>query len=106
MANDRHPADEQDWPSQATSYVVDLVDKVAVKTSNPAKLASRALVWGLGILIVAPVVVVLLLVGLVRVLNNYLYGDVFYAYFALGIVFMIVAAVLLRKAVKVQPPRT
>ncbi len=55
-----------DWPQQATTRVVDVVDTVRVKTSGPAVQISRAIVYGLVAIILLLVAVPLLLVGLTR----------------------------------------
>lgn len=58
--------EETDWPSQITSSIVGYIDQVREKTTKPAIVASRALVFGLLILMFIPVALVLLLVGILR----------------------------------------
>ncbi len=58
--------EETDWPSQITSSIVGYIDQVRAKTTKPAIVASRALVFGLLILLFVPVALVLLAVTLIR----------------------------------------
>ncbi len=55
-----------DWPQQATSRVVDVVDTVRSKTAGPAIQVSRAVVYGLVALILGLLAIPLLIVGATR----------------------------------------
>ncbi|MEE9414503.1 MAG: hypothetical protein V3V01_04400 [Acidimicrobiales bacterium] len=57
---------EPDWPTQITQTLVGYVDQVRNKTTRPAIIASRAVVFGLLILLFVPVALVLLAVTLIR----------------------------------------
>ncbi len=78
-----------DWPQQATTRVVDLVDNVRSKTSGPAIRISRAIVYGLVALILVLIALPLLLIGLTRLLNYAVPGGVQWVYFIIGGVFTV-----------------
>lgn len=92
-----------EWPKQAADTVVDTISKVRDKTTKPAIVASRALVYGIIISVVGTVAVVVLMVGLIRVLNNYLPGEIWTVYLGLGVVFSVIGVALIRKANKPSP---
>jgi len=79
-----------DWPQQATGRVVDLVDDVRTKTSGPAIRISRAIVYGLVAVILLLVALPLFLVGITRLLNYAIPGDVYWVYLGIGVVFTLV----------------
>lgn len=81
------PGIPTDWPQQATTRLVDVVDTVRVKTSGPAIRVSRAVVYGLVGLILGLVATPLLLVGLTRLLNYAIPGDIWRVYLLVGAVF-------------------
>ena len=87
-----------EWPAQAADTIVDTIAKVRDKTTKPAIVATRALVYGLLAGIVGVVAVVLLLVLLTRIWANYVPGDVWTLYALLAVVFSISGLILLRKA--------
>ncbi len=88
------PILEGDWPAQAATSIEQLVTTVRDRTTKPALTAARAVVYALvgGTLIMASLL--LLVVCLIRLLNNYLPGDVWVAYLVLGSVFVIIGLVL------------
>lgn len=55
-----------DWPQQATTKVVGVVDNIRVKTSGPAIRVSRAIVYGLVAGILALIALPILLVAITR----------------------------------------
>ena len=71
-----------DWLAQAADSIVDVVGTVRQKTTGPALTATRGVVYGFLIVIVAVMAVVLLIVGLVRLVHNWV--DVWLAYVVLG----------------------
>ncbi len=73
-----------DWPQQATTKVVDLVDNVRSKTSGPAIRISRAVVYGLVAVVLLLIALPLLLIGLTRLLDYAVPGNVFWVYFIIG----------------------
>ena len=92
-----------EWPAQAADAVVETISKVRDTTTKPALVASRALVYGIIAAVVGSVAAVLLLVVLIRVLNNYLPGQIWTVYLGLALVFSIPGIVLLRKAHQPAP---
>lgn len=88
------PGLPSDWPQQATTRVVDLVDDVRTKTTGPAIRVSRAIVYGLVALILVLIALPLLLVGLTRMLNYFIPGDIYWVYFGIGAVFTLVGMLL------------
>jgi hypothetical protein len=99
------PILEGDWPAQAASSIEQLVTTVRDRTTAPAINAARALVYALvgGTLIFASLL--MLVICLIRLLNNYLPGDVWVAYLVLGIVFVLIGLVLWtqRGSIKLTP---
>lgn len=87
-----------EWPAQAADAIVDTIGKVRDKTTKPAVTAARGVVYGTLAGIVGLVALVLVLILLVRVLANYVPGDVWLIYAALFVVLSIAGIVLLRKA--------
>ena len=86
-----------DWHVLATEKVVSTVDTVRVKTSGPAIKISRAIVYGIMAGFIGLMAVIMLLIGLVRLLNNVLPKDVWLVYLILGGLFMAVGAFLWSK---------
>lgn len=95
-----------DWPVQAADTVVDVIGKVRDKTTRPALVAARALVYGLVAAVVAGIALVLFLVVLIRVLDNYVPGPVWWIYLGLAVVFTLAGIVLIRKANAPAEPAT
>lgn len=92
-----------DWPQQATETIVNLVDNVKYKTTEPATKAVRGLVYGIVILLLGVPAVIMLLVGIVHLLNqvstDVLGQDVWLVYLVLGVIFTLVGLLLWRKRV-------
>ncbi|MDH3705726.1 MAG: hypothetical protein OES57_06635 [Acidimicrobiia bacterium] len=99
------PAQEPDWAQRTTEFIVDKVDDVAAKTATPARVASRGLVYGLVIAVLAPMLLTLAIVLLIRFMSNYIPGDIFWVYLILGAVFALVGLGLMSKAASMWPPR-
>lgn len=95
--------DTPDWPRQATETIVDLVDNVKHKTTEPATKVVRAVVYGIAIVLLGVPALVMLLVGIVHGLNQVATGllglGVWLVYLVLGVIFSIVGGVLWRKRV-------
>jgi hypothetical protein len=87
-----------DWPAQVTTQIVRVVDQVKAKTTRPATLAVRGLVYGLVAAFLGIVIAVLLFIGLFRavdVLRNLIVEDaVWLTYLAVGVLFTAVGAIL------------
>jgi hypothetical protein len=83
---------DEDWPAMAADKVVDLVDQVAAKTTGPALTAARAVVFGMLISILGTAALVLLTIGVVRVIDVYVPGDVWAAHTIVGGAFVLLGA--------------
>ena len=93
MSSDETP----DWPAQATSTIVGLVDNVKHKTTRPATMATRGLVYGIVILALGVPALIMFLVGLVHFLDQAIPNDVWIVYAILGSIFTLAGMVLWRK---------
>lgn len=87
-----------EWSEQAATTVVDTVAKVRDKTTRPAQIASRAVVYGLMLAVAGVAAVVLLLILLVRAYSNWVPGDVWILYAVLSVLFLVAGVVVLGKA--------
>jgi hypothetical protein len=88
------PVLDGDWPAQAADTIEQVVTTVRDRAVAPILLAARATVYVVvgGTLIFAAVL--LLIIGLIRALDNYLPGGVWVAYFVLGGVFVIAGLIV------------
>ncbi len=86
-----------DWPEQAADALVGFVDKVRSKTTGPLLLASRALVYGLMVAVLALVVGVLLVVFGIRILDELLPSGVWLPYLILGTLFLVAGALVFQR---------
>ena len=86
-----------DWPVQATDAIVNLVGTVRDRTTGPITNAARAAVFGLFLGVIAITIVVLLLIALVRLLDEALPSGVWLAYLVLGVVFVGAGALVYRR---------
>jgi hypothetical protein len=66
-----------DWPAQATDTIVKVVGTASNKVTGPVTTAARAIVFGLFAGILGITALVLFVILLVRVVNNYLPDSVF-----------------------------
>jgi hypothetical protein len=89
------PSRDHDWPAQAADTIVDVVGKTRQKTTGPALTAVRGVVYGVRILILTTMAMLLLVIGLVRLANNWI--DVWLTYVALGTIFVIIGAIMWRQ---------
>lgn len=92
-----------DWPQQATETIVNLVDNVKGKTTEPATKVVRAIVYGIVIVLLGVPAVIMAMVGVVHLLNqvstDVLDLGVWLVYLVLGVIFSIVGWILWRKRV-------
>lgn len=88
------PGLPHDWPRQATNRIVDLIDKVRLKTSGPAIGIARTVVYGLVVAMLAPVLLILALITLIRGLDEAIPGQVGPIYLVMGAVFTLVGLFL------------
>ncbi len=86
-----------DWPVRAADTIERVVDQVRSKTTGPAIIASRWIVYGLVAAFLGGAALLLLLIGLIRGLNVAIPGDVWIIYLILGVAFTVVGALLWRK---------
>jgi hypothetical protein len=91
------------WPAQAADTIVETIAKVRDKTTKPALLAARGVVYGLVAAVVGSVAFFLLLLIIVRVWANYVPGHVWVIYAIFGVVFSGIGLFALRKANAPKP---
>jgi hypothetical protein len=104
------PTPEADWPVQATDTIVRVVDNVRDKTTGPVLNATRWVIYGLVLALLAIPLAVLLLIGLMRGTEGiflwigstfdiaWLHDPIWLVYLLYGAIFTIVGLVLWRKA--------
>src|SRR4051812_7531663 len=87
-----------DWPAQVTTQIVRVVDQVKSKTTRPATVVVRGLVYGTMVAFLGIAIAVALFVGLFRavdVLRNLVIEDsVWLTYLIVGLLFSVVGVVL------------
>ncbi len=96
-----------EWPTKAADRIVETVDSIRAKTTRPALIASRSLVYGVALAVLGVLALALLLIALFR-LSAELSEDVasqhYWAYLVWGAVLTLVGVVLLRKATQSPDP--
>lgn len=98
-----NPLTDPNWAEATTDQVVKLVDNVKEKTTKPAVMAARGLVFGIIALFLGIFALVLLLIGLSRGLQAALepFVDqaraVYISYFIVGGILTLVGALLFKK---------
>ena len=85
---------EPDWTDQVTDLIVDSVDKVRERTTGPVLEYSRISVHAVVAVLLLLPIGALFLIGLVRLLNWAIPGDVWIVYTILGTFFALVGVVL------------
>lgn len=102
-AADAAPVAEQDWPSKLAETIVEQVDAIRDKTTGPVLKGARYTVFAAMGISLGTVALIILLIGAVRALNNYLPGDVWAAYVVLGApLFILGLALYFLKAIKTR----
>jgi hypothetical protein len=103
-ANGDRPSKGDDWPARASDTIVEYVGLVRSKTTGPALVASRNVVYLVPIGLIGVMLAILLLVLVVRVLvvaTAYVpgveLGEPWLAYFVLGGILLLAGAFLWRK---------
>jgi hypothetical protein len=86
-----------DWPVRAADTIERVVGQVRAKTTGPAIVASRWVVYGLLAAFLGMVALVLFIVAVVRVMDVWIPGDVWIPYLILGLVFALGGALLWRR---------
>ena len=96
-------AEDNDWPARASATVVQYVGTVREKTTGPALVASRSVVYLVTMALIGAMILILALILLVRMLVSVTAyvpgvepGETWLAYLLLGSVFAIVGLVLWR----------
>jgi ABC-type amino acid transport system permease subunit len=84
-----------DWTVQVTDTIESVVGSIRDKTTVPAETIARALVYGIVIAVVGTAAIVLMTVGLVRLLDNWL--KIWGVYGILGGLFTLLGLFLWRK---------
>jgi len=98
-----NPLTDPDWAANTTDQVVRLVDNVKTKTTKPAILAARGLVFGLLAVFLGLFALALLIIGSMRgiqaILEPFtgLARAVYISYFIVGGILCLVGAVLFKK---------
>ena len=86
-----------DWAAQTADTIERVVGSVRGKTSEPVERVARMVVYGLVAGVLGLTALVLLVIGLIRVLDAYLPGEVWIPYVGLGGIFTLAGLFLWRK---------
>ncbi len=92
-----------EWPTKAADVIVDTITQVRDKTTRPALLVARGLVYGLLATIIGIVAVVVVLILAVRILENYIPGNVWTIYAAFAVLMIPAGLWMLKKANAPRP---
>ena len=99
----------EDWPAQVADQIVGVVGTVRDKTTGPLLGLARAIVYGTFVAVLGLAVAVLLVIALVRVVDNYLpdawFGDdhIWATYLIIGTIFSLAGLVLWSRRKAVVP---
>ena len=98
-----NPLTDPNWAEATTDQVVKLVDNVKAKTTKPAVMAARGLVFGLLAVFLGIFALVLLIIGVTRGLQAaiepllYQGRAVYISYFIIGGILTLIGAILFKK---------
>ncbi len=99
-----NPLTDPNWADSTTDQVVKLVDNVKSKTTKPAVMAARGLVFGLLAIFLGLFALVLLLIVLTRVIQVGIFDhfvdherSVYISYFLVGGIFTLAGLLAFRK---------
>lgn len=81
--------DAPEWTRQVTDLVTDSVDRVRSRTTGPLMGAAHGIIYGIVAAIVTIPVMVVLFVGMIRLLNWAIPGDVWIVYSIIALVMWI-----------------
>jgi hypothetical protein len=95
--------EDRDWAATLTDRIVTTIEGVRDRTTRPAIVAVRGIVFGVVAAFGAITLVVLFIITLVRALNNFIPGDVWIVYLILAGIFLIAGLFLMAKR---RPPMT
>jgi tetrahydromethanopterin S-methyltransferase subunit F len=87
---------ENDWVVTVTDNIDRVVSSVRDKTTRPAIVVARGLVFGVLAGVAGIAAVVLLAIGLIRLLNNVVPGEVWISEAIVGSIFVLVGFILMR----------
>lgn len=88
---------EGDWAAQTADTIERIVGSVRGKTSEPVERVARIVVYGLVAGMLGATALILLVIGLVRMADAYLPGEVWIPYLVVGGIFTLVGLFLWRK---------
>ena len=100
----------EDWPAQVADQIVGVVGTVRDKTTGPLLGVARAIVYGTFVAVLGVAVAVLLVIALVRVVDNYLpdsvFGDehIWATYLIIGLIFSLAGLILWSRRKGAVPP--
>jgi hypothetical protein len=94
---ERNATGDADWAADTADRIEAFVDSVRNKTSVPLARIARAVVYGIIVGVMGVVAFLLLLIGLLRVLDVYLPGNVWAAHLFLGVVFTVLGLLVWRQ---------
>jgi hypothetical protein len=86
-----------DWAAQTADTIERVVGGVRGKTSEPIERIARLVVYGLVAAVLGVTALILLVVGLVRLADAYLPGEVWIPYLVVGGIFTLAGLLLWRK---------
>jgi len=81
------PGLSEDWPHRVADRIVGIVGRIRAATDRPTANLARRLVYGLIMIVLAVLMLVLGVIGLVRLIDSYLPGEVWATYVLLGAFF-------------------
>lgn len=81
------PGLPDDWPEQATTKVVETVDRVRSMSVGPAIRISRGVVYGLLALVLVVIALPIFLIGVTRLLDYAIPGNIYWIYLGIGTAF-------------------
>lgn len=95
------PSKKSDWPERATNLVIEVTDSIREKGISPIYRIVRVLIFGLLGAALASTVAILLLIGIIRAMTVYLFGDnVWITYLVLGVIFSAAGFFIWSKRIK------
>ncbi|WP_436794048.1 hypothetical protein [Actinospongicola halichondriae] len=106
---DAEPDANKDWPAQATDAIVTQVGNIRDKTTGPVLKAARYAIFAAFAISLGTVALIILVIGLVRLLDNYLPNSVFgethtwAAHSILGAVLFVIGFVLFMLKARAKP---
>ncbi len=96
-----------EWPAKAADRIVETVDSIRAKTTRPALIASRSLVYGVALVVLGVLALALVLIAVFRLsaeLSEDIASQHYWAYLVWGAVLTLLGVVLLRKAARAPDP--